>query len=75
MLLAKEDLAEALAPLHSLTLWISLVTGFAILVVAIVVLLFWRHMGRTHQLELLAQAAEKDKLLHHFYSLPFIGMA
>ena len=74
-LVAKIDRVEVMAPLHRLVFWVSVVALFAVAAVAAAVLLLWRQQQRAHRLELLAQAAEQDRLLRKFYDLPFIGMA
>jgi PAS domain S-box-containing protein len=75
LLLAKADRDEVLRPLHHLVFWISLVALAAIAAIAAAVILLWRREERAHRLELVAQSAEKDRLLKLFYDLPFIGMA
>ena len=75
LLLAKADRDEVLRPLHQLVFWVSLVALAAIGVIAAAVILLWRREEHAHGLELVAQSAEKDRLLKLFYDLPFIGMA
>lgn len=72
---AKVDRSEVLAPLHTLTLWVSLVTLVAVAAIAIAIFLFWRQVLLTQQLALQAKQAEADRVLRHFFNLPFIGMA
>lgn len=74
-LVAKIDREEVMAPLKLLVFWVSLVAFVAVGAIAAAALLLWRQMLRTHQLELIAQASEKDKLLKLFYDMPFIGMS
>jgi diguanylate cyclase (GGDEF)-like protein/PAS domain S-box-containing protein len=74
-LIAKVDRAEVMAPLGVLVYWVSLVALAALLLVGAGGYRLWRLQQRTHRLELLAQTAEKDRLLKKFYELPFIGMA
>ncbi len=74
-LLTKVDRDEVLRPLHDLVFWIGLVAFAAVAAVAAAVFLLWRQEQHAHRLELIAQAAEKDRLLKLFYDLPFIGMA
>ncbi len=74
-LVAKIDRAEVLTPLHYLVFWVSVVALLATAVVAEAFLLLWRQQQHAHRLELLAQAAEQDRLLRKFYDLPFVGMA
>ena len=73
-LVAKVDRDEVLAPLRNLVFWVSLVATSAVLVVAFLILMLWRQQLRTHQLELVAQGMEKDRLLRFFFDLPFVGM-
>ena len=74
-LIAKIDRDEVMKPLKLLAFWVSLVAFVAVSVVAAAALLLWRQMRRAHQLELVSQATEKDKLLKLFYDMPFIGMS
>lgn len=74
-LVAKVDRDEILMPLNNLVFWVGLVTAIAVGVVAAAVLLLWRQELRAHRLELIAQTAEKDRLLKFFFELPFVGMA
>jgi PAS domain S-box-containing protein len=74
-LIAKIDHAEVMAPLNRLVFWVSIVALFAVAAVTAAVFGLWRQQQRAHRLELLAQAAEQDRLLRKFYDLPFIGMA
>ncbi|MEY6431548.1 EAL domain-containing protein [Thioalkalicoccus limnaeus] len=74
-LVAKRDQREILAPVQHLALLVGVLTLFATLAIAVMLVLLWRQQQRTLQLALLAQTAERDRLLSHFYELPFIGMA
>ena len=74
-LVAKIDRDEVMSPLRILVLWVSIIAFFAVLCIIGAVLLLWRQQARHHRLELLARAADKDKLMRHFYELPLIGMA
>ncbi len=74
-LVAKIDRDEVLAPLFKIVTWVSAVSLAAILLLAYVLLLFWRQQQRNHALELLARTSERDRLLSLFYDLPFMGMA
>lgn len=74
-LAAKIDRDEVMAPLWTLVWWVSLVALCAVAAVAALVLMLWRQQQRANRLALQAQAAEKDRLLRHFYELPFLGMA
>jgi len=74
-LVAKIDRGEVLAPLRNLVFWVSLVATSAMLVVGLLILLLWRQQQRAHRLELMGQAAERDRLLRLFFDLPFVGMS
>ena len=74
-LIAKIDRAEVMAPLNRLVFWVSLVALFAVTAITAAVLGLWRQQQRAHRFELLAQAAEQDRLLRKFYDMPFVGMA
>ncbi len=74
-LLAKIDRSEVLEQLWTLVFWVSMVILFAIAAVSVAVMLLWRQQRRAHDLALLVNTAEQDRLLKYFYELPFIGMA
>ncbi len=73
-LVAKRDRDEILAPLLRLARWVGTVSVFGISAFGLMVILLWRQQQRSLHLALLAQTAERDRLLRHFYELPFIGM-
>lgn len=66
---------EVMAPLHRLLLWIAGVSLVAVGMILLAFLLLFRQLKRTHQLELMAENSERDRLLKRFYDMPFIGMA
>jgi PAS domain S-box-containing protein len=74
LLVAKVDLNEVQRPLYQLVLWVALVALVAIVAVGFILRRLWRQQAQSHQLELIAQTAEKDRLLNLFYDLPFMGM-
>ncbi len=74
LLVAKVDLSEVQRPLYQLVLWVALVALAAIVAVGFTLRRLWRQQAQSHRLELLAQTAEKDRLLNLFYDLPFMGM-
>jgi PAS domain S-box-containing protein len=74
LLVAKVDLSEVQRPLYQLVLWVALVALVAIFAVGFTLRRLWRQQAQSHRLELLAQTAEKDRLLNLFYDLPFMGM-
>ncbi|MCC6301383.1 MAG: EAL domain-containing protein [Gammaproteobacteria bacterium] len=74
-IIAKIDRDEVMGPLRALAFWVSVVTLFAIACLGAAIFILWRQQERTHALELQAQAAEKDRVLRHFYDLSLIGMA
>ncbi len=74
-LITKINRDEVLAPLHKIVAWVSAVSLGATLLVAYMLLLFWRQQQRNHALELVARTGERDRLLSLFYDLPFMGMA
>ncbi|AGA90809.1 PAS domain S-box/diguanylate cyclase (GGDEF) domain-containing protein [Thioflavicoccus mobilis 8321] len=73
-LIAKRDRDEVLVPVLSLAMWVGTVTLFATLAIAIILWLLWRQQQHRQRLALLAHQGEHDRLLRHFYELPFIGM-
>ncbi|MDE2365437.1 MAG: PAS domain S-box protein, partial [Betaproteobacteria bacterium] len=74
-LVSKIDRSEVLAQLWTLVFWVSIVILLAVAAVSMVLLLLWRQQRRAHQLALMVRTSEQDRLLTHFYELPFIGMA
>jgi diguanylate cyclase (GGDEF)-like protein/PAS domain S-box-containing protein len=74
-LLVKADRDEVRAPLHRLQFWVSLVALFAVAAIGTVLLMFWLQRQRLEELKLRAEQARADRLLRHFFELPFIGMA
>ncbi len=72
MLLAKVDVAEALAPARRLALWVSTIAAVALAALAAGVLAWLRQQRRHQQL---AMRAESQQMLEPFFHLPFIGMA
>jgi diguanylate cyclase (GGDEF)-like protein/PAS domain S-box-containing protein len=71
-LVAKLDRDEALQPARTTAMWSAAVALLGVSMVFAAVLLLFRQQRRTRQLDLEVQA---DRLLKHFYELPFIGMA
>ena len=69
------DKTEVMAPLDRLLAWIASLTLIAVSLLIGAVLLLLRQQQRTHQLELLTESSERDRLLKRFYDMPFIGMA
>lgn len=75
VLISKGTRSEALAPLYSLALWVTLIGFFATLAITAALLLLWQYQRRIHRLALLAQEAEMGHMLQYFYDSPLIGMA
>jgi diguanylate cyclase (GGDEF)-like protein/PAS domain S-box-containing protein len=73
-LIAKRDRDEVMAPVLALALWVGVVTLFATVAFAVILWLLWRQQQHRQQVAWLAERAEQDRLLRHFYDLPFIGM-
>lgn len=71
-LVAKLDRDEALQPARATALWTAAVALLGVSMVFAAVLLLFRQQRSMRQLALEVQA---DRLLKHFYDLPFIGMA
>lgn len=74
-IIAKIDHDEVMTPLRELVFWMSIVAFFAIACLGATFLMLWRQQAHTHSLQLQAQAAEKDRVLRHFYDLSLVGMA
>ncbi len=74
-ILAKADRSTILAPLWTALKWGLLVGLF--LIAAIIALLhtLWNRQQYYQQLEQLAREKQTDKLLKHFFDMPFVGMA
>ena len=62
-------------PFDSLTFWVSLTTFITGITVGVFFLLVWRQHYMQHRQTLSRRVAEKDRLLHHFFDLPLLGMA
>jgi diguanylate cyclase (GGDEF)-like protein/PAS domain S-box-containing protein len=73
-LVAKIDHDEVFLPLKRLVLWVSLVAFFASVSLSAALLLIWRQQRQMQKMQLLAEQAKTDRLLHKFFDLPFIGM-
>ena len=71
-LVAAIERSEALAIARTTALWASAVALFGVLMVAAAILLLLRQQRMARHLALQVQA---DRLLKHFYELPFVGMA
>jgi PAS domain S-box-containing protein len=74
-LVAKIDRDEVLAPIWQTLVWIVFITFAAVVAVMLVLARFLRQQGQMRELERLAEKAESDRLLRHFYDMPFVGMA
>jgi PAS domain S-box-containing protein len=74
-IIAKIDRDEVLAPLWHSLFWIGLIAFAAVAAIMLALLLLWQQQRRAQKLALLAQQSKSDRLLHHFYDLPFVGMA
>jgi len=68
----KTDLHEAMAETREIALWVTLIAFLATLVVGSALVAYLREGQRVKELAL---QAESDRLLRHFYQLPFVGMA
>jgi len=75
MIVAKIDREEVLASLTTLILWVSLISFVSVAILAIAGLMLWHQQQRMGNLALQVQKAEADRLLRHFFEMPFIGMA
>ncbi len=73
-LVAKVDMDEVQQPFYQLVKWIGMVALVASVVLGFTLLKLWRQKTQSHRMELIAQTAEKDRLLKLFYDLPFMGM-
>jgi PAS domain S-box-containing protein len=69
-IISKLERDEVFAPLWSLVFLVSLVATAGVGAIGVAMLLLWRQQERARQYE-----AKTNRLLKHFYELPFIGMA
>lgn len=63
---------------HELTEGLLIVTVIAFTFVVIVILtltMLWRQQARLHKLQADVHKTQADRLLNHFFSMPFVGMA
>lgn len=60
---------------NNMGLWVTLSTIVTGGVVSAYIILVWRQHILHHQRQMAIQVAEKDRLLHHFFDLPLLGMA
>ncbi len=67
--------SDTLLPVDAITFWVTLTTFVTGLTVSIFFLLVWRQQYLQHQQEMASGMAERDRLLHHFFDLPLLGMA
>ena len=72
ILIAKIDRDEAMASLHYLAFWVTLIALLASCAVLVGVFMYWRQRRRAFDLEV---QLHSDTLLQQFYSLPFIGLS
>ena len=71
-LVAKIDRDEALRPAWVTAWWTAAVALLGVIFVVLVVMQLFRQQRATQRMQLELQA---DRLLRHFYELPFVGMA
>ncbi len=69
------DQAEALKPIQTFLLWISVIALVAVGLVTLTLLMLLRQQQKSHELEIHYKNSERDRLLKRFYGLPFLGMA
>ena len=66
---------DSILPVDAITFWVTLTTFITGLTVSIFFLLVWRQQYLQHQQDMANCVAERDRLLHHFFDLPLLGMA
>lgn len=69
------DRDDLLVPLQNLIFWFSLVAFTTFAAASAAILLLWRQQRHIQQLRLARQKEKSDRMLGHFYDMPFIGMA
>ncbi len=74
-ILAKADRSNVLAPLWKALGWGLLIGIFLIAAIIALLHMLWNRQQYYQQLEQLAHEKQTDKLLKHFFDMPFVGMA
>ncbi len=74
-ILAKADRNKILAPLWKALGWGLLIGIFLIATIITLLHMLWNRQQYYQQLEQLAHEKQTDKLLKHFFDMPFVGMA
>lgn len=74
-IVTKIDRKEVLTPLWNMILLVSGIAFVFIVAISMTLLLIWRQQTRMQSLAALAHKSESEKLLQHFFDMPFVGMA
>ena len=74
-LVATVQRAEVMRPMWQTLFWIGGVALLALLSLLIALVSWWRQREQSQALLLQAEQARTDRVLHHFFDLPFVGMA
>ena len=74
-IIAKIDRKEVLAPMWATVSWIELISAILLAVVMLLLYQMIRQQRKLGELRLQEERFRSDRMLQHFYDLPFIGMA
>jgi diguanylate cyclase (GGDEF)-like protein/PAS domain S-box-containing protein len=74
-IITKIDRREVLMPLWNMILLISGIAFVFIVAISMALLLIWRQQSRMQSLLTLAHKSQSERLLQHFFDMPFVGMA
>lgn len=74
-LVSKIDHEEVFHGLDEGLLMVTLIAFTFVAIISLILLLFWRKHFRLLQLESEISKSEADRLLNHFFTMPFVGMA
>lgn len=74
-IVSKIDRDEVLVPLWNMTLLVSGVAFIFVITISLGLLVLWQQQLRLQRLHALAHKTRSDRLLQHFFEMPFLGMA
>jgi diguanylate cyclase (GGDEF)-like protein/PAS domain S-box-containing protein len=74
-IVSKMDRDEVLAPLWRMTVLVTGVAFVFVIVISLTLLMLWRQQNRLQSLLVLTHKTRSERLLQHFFDMPFVGMA
>lgn len=74
-LVTKIDRDEVFHDLFKGLILVTAIASIFVLIVALTLLMIWRQQTRLQELKAEAHKNEADRLLSHFFTMPFVGMA